>query len=259
MEKKYSINVGHDEDQNVIIREGSAMKIAEPTKFTIIGTLRAPFQFVKDKIEGDDVADMGTLIPLNLTDEKIYHPKRSTLMVDNEGGKLVLLLNEKDPYQDTVTGALERSEDLKDFEINDPTFFALDEVIKIVKKNKFLFANPQEHGNFLNTLMNFSTRVTTIHENFRHENNGNQKNLIEKVVQENKNAPKFTLNARLYKGYEKEEIEVQTCLDANANLVRFYFESVVLYDLLDKGKELAINAELDKFEEHFKCSIVHVS
>lgn len=254
-EKKYNIEADVNE---VTIREGSALKIAEPTKISISGTLRACFQFIMEKIGGEDVARMGTEVPMNLTDERIYHPKRATLMVDNEGGKLVLLLNEKDPYQDTITGSLERSEDLEDFHINEDLFFGLDQVIKVIKKNKFLFANPQEHADFLGSLMKFNARVTTVYENFRSDT-GNAKNLVEKIVAENNNAPKFTLSARIYKGYKKETLEVQTCLDANANQIRFYFESVDLYELLDKAKEAAIEEELMKFNESFKCSIVHVS
>lgn len=246
--------------KEVLIREGKAREFALPSKIAISnGSLTAPFDFISNKIAGEDVPVMGTETPMTLTElNRIYNPKRAFLLVDSENGSLDLWLNDKDPYGDRITGHLSESEDLVDFHINEEHFFSLNDVIKIIKRNKFLFSDQTAHSDFLTSLMNFNAKIGVTIQNIKSAS-GNTTDMVQRSIEENKNAPQFKLLAKLYKGYDKVELFVQTCLDASSGSVRFYFESVDLYKLLDEGKELAINAELMKFKEAFDCSIVKIS
>lgn len=257
MEKTLKIEAG--EAKQVIIREGDAKDIALPKGIQITGTLKAPFQFLEAKISGKDVGEMGTDCPLALTEEnKIYNVKRSTLLVDKTTGTLTLILNEKDPYEDRITGKLTLDPSWKEFLINTDKLMNLNEVIKLMKRNKFKFTSPEKHSDFLVTLQNFNAKVTTTFKNFR-DGSGSSIDLVEKVVAENKNAPEFSLTVPIYQGYEKKSFRVQTCLDAQGQTVLFYFESVELYELIDSERERAINEELEKFKKHFNCSVVEVA
>lgn len=193
------------------------------------------------------------------TDETtIYHPRRSTLFVDQKAGKLELWLNEKSPEGDVITGRLTLSDAAKDFKLNEGAMFNLQDVIKIVKRNKFKFADAAQHGDFLINLQNFNAKVTATIKHVR-EQSGSSVDFIEKVVAENKHSPSFQLNVPIYEGYPKRVITVQTCLEASSSSIQFYFESVDLFELIDKDKEEAIAAELALFTEHFPCSVVHQS
>jgi len=256
-EKKFNIVTGPDM-RDIVIREGDAQEIALPKGIAISGTLKAPFQFIAEKLTGTDAAEMGTQCPLNLTEsQKIYNVKRSTLLVDKIAGKIVLVLNEKDPYEDRITGTLTLDPSWKEFNINKDQLMNLNEVIKIIKKNKFKFADAGKHAEFLITLQNFNARVTTTFKNMK-DQGGSSINSVEKIVEENRNAPEFALEVPIYQGYAKKKFRVQTCLDAQGAQVMFYFESPELYELIDSEREKAINEEIEKFGKHFPCSIVEV-
>lgn len=257
-EKKFEIN-NVNAGQEIVIREGSAQEITVPRRILITGTLKAPFQFLERKFSGEDVSEMGTQVPLTLTEEnKIYNVNRSHLLVDKAAGTLVLVLNEKDEYMDVITGKLTLDPTWNEFKINQEKMLNLNEVIKLIKRNKFKFADAAKHGEFLVNLQNFNARVTTTFKNAR-DNSGSSIDMVEKVVAENKNAPEFVLNVPIYQGYEKKSFRVQTCLDASGQTVMFYFESVELYELIDSERERAINEELEKFRLNFPCSIVEVA
>lgn len=256
-EQKIEIKADESTKQ-IIIREGEAQDIALPKGMVINGTLQAPFQFLEKKISGKDVAAMGTDCPLALTEqEKIYNPKRSTLLVDRISGTLTLKLNEKDPYEDLITGNLTLDPSWKEFGINTDKLMNLNEVIKLIKRNKFKFADAAKHSEFLVTLQNFNARVTTTFKNMK-DQGGSSIDSVEKIVAENKNAPEFALEVPIYQSYPKKKFRVQTCLDAQGSQIMFYFESVELFELIDSEREKSINDEIAKFEEKFPCSIVNV-
>src|SRR5688572_11371295 len=139
-EKK--INIAGD-CKEIIVREGEAQKIYNPLKIEIVGTLKAPFEFIQSKLAGTPVTEMGVDIPLTLgKEETIYDPKRSHLLVNYREGSIVLVLNEKDNFKDTITGRLKEDESWQEFNINKEKLMQLNEVIKLIKRNKFKFADP---------------------------------------------------------------------------------------------------------------------
>ncbi len=257
-EKKFDIA---GDVKEVLIREGAAQVIRDPLRLQYNGVLKAPFQFLEQKISGTHVAVMGANVDLALQEtETIYNTRRSTLLVDTDEGKLTLMLNDKDNFNDIIIGTLTESDDYADFCINDDDrFFGLNEVIKMVKRNKFKFADAAQHTQFLTNLMNFNARITTVVQQHKDDKTGNSLNLLQRVVEENKSAPEFKLNCPIYKGYPKKIFNVQTCIDASSGSIRFFFESVDLYELLDSEKEKAILEELTLFKENFNCSVVRVS
>jgi hypothetical protein len=258
---KEHIEIKTDEGvKEIVIREGNAAPIDSRRNISLAGTLRAPFDFLKQKISGVGSQLLGSDVPLNLEEtQTIYNPRRSYLVANRDEGTLRLMLNERDPFMDVVEGKLEFDKSWKDFCINEEKLFNLNELIKLVKRNKFKFADPAEHSNFLLALSSFNARVTTTIKHHR-DQGGSSMDMIEKVVAENKNAPSFRLNVPIYKGYEKKLFTVQTCLDASSsNRVDFYFESVDLYELIDSEKERAFSEELKRFEEQFNCSVVWTS
>ena len=259
MEKKVNLDGNAFKEGVAIIREGKAQDIFNPKNINITGTLRAPFEFLLKKMAGNDATVMGPNVDLCLTEAgRIYNPKRSHLLVDPLQDKITLYLNEKDNFQDVITGVLKQDASWQDFEINTDTRFTLNEVISLVKKHKFKFKDDNVHTEFLKNLNQFNAKVTTIIKQHR-EQNGSSLDMVQKQVAENKNAPQFQLNVPIYQGYEKRIFTVQTCLEAGSNSVEFYFESVDLYELLDSERERCIQEELKKFSDSFDCSIVRIS
>lgn len=258
-EKKFNIDNSILKEGTVVIREGKAQEIFNPRTISITGTLRAPFEFLKNKMAGEPVTEMGNNVPLTLGKlHTIYDPKRSHLLVDTQENRITLVLNEKDNFQDAITGMLKEDPSWREFGINEEQFFNLNEVIKLIKRNKFKFADAAKHGEFLVNLNSFNARVTTEMKHHR-EQGGSSLDMVQKTVAENKNAPEFKLNVPIYQGYPKKVFSVQTCLDATQSNIRFYFESVDLYELLDSERESAIAEQLALFADQFPCSVITIS
>lgn len=260
MDNKVNI---HTDQPELTITERVAKHEKRPNSVNVEGTLLAPYLFIKDKyLGGNDVIVIdkdGDIDHAQKGQETIYHPVRSRVEYDLSEGRIRLVLNEKNPHHtDTITGQLRESDDLAEFRINqDGKFFSLNDVIKLVKRNKFKFTDPGEQASFLTTLMSFNAQVTTKFKNYR-DNGGNSTELIERTVAENKNAPVFKLTAYLFEGYPKETIMVQTCIDASSNSILFYFESEDLYSLLEEKREKAVADELEKFSKGFPCAQVQL-
>jgi hypothetical protein len=253
------VHIDGSDLKEIVIREGNAALVnGAPNVILIGGILKAPAQYLKEKVSGTDVIAMGVDVPLNLTESmKIYNPKRSHVLVDRHNGSLTLVLNEKDSYADKIQGTLSMFKDLEELGINKEKRYTINELIKVVKRNKYYFAELQEHGDFLISLTNFNTKVSTEIKHVK-ENNGSKLDSVQKIVNENKSAPTFKLSIPIYKGYPKVVFEVQVVVDVTDVNVTFTLESVDLFDLVKNRKDEYIDEQLLEIGKIFPCSFVEV-
>jgi hypothetical protein len=258
METKVNI-ISNDQPQELVVREGSAIAVdGNPNRINITGTLRAPAQFLKDKKAGTDVEKMGVAVSLTLTESaRIYNPRRSHVLVDRHKGSIVLVLNEKDAFEDRVTGVLKMFKDLIDLGINQEKRYSIDALIKVVKRNKFYFADTAQHFSFLLSLTNFNTKLTTEIKHAR-ETNGSRLDMTQKVVNNNEAAPRFKLKMPIFEGYEPVTFEVEVVVDVTDVTASFTLESVDLFELEKSMKNQYIDEQTKEITDSFKCSVVEV-
>lgn len=227
--------------KELVIREGKAADLFNPRTVSITGILAAPRQFLSSsKIDN-------------------YDQKLSHVLVDQDNKSIILKLHETDHHQHVIEGRLTTYADLDDLEINTGNKLTHRELVQLLKKYKFYFADVQQHSVFLHNMENFKAKVTKQIEDVR-QNNGNRSTGFNVIVENAmKDAPTFDLLIPLFKGYPKVKFTVEVCLDATDANVVFYFESQDLFQLEKELAEKYIGDELVALDGMFKCSQVFTS
>lgn len=223
-------------EKEIIIREGKALPLQEPTPVTVAGVLHAPGAFLSVRKE-------------------LLNKDNCHLLVDINTGAIVFIMNEKDHYKDFIKGALHPCETIKKFGINEEKFYSDKELAKFIRKNIYYFASPETHAALVKSLMKFEATVTTVIEN-SNDNRGNVKQLLDKKV--SSDIPEsFVIKCPIFEGYEPLEFRVLIGAEASSSGVRFFLESPELYKLQEEYKRELIEKEVALFRE-FGCAIMYL-
>lgn len=242
MENKQTINVTASGPE-IVIRTGDAIdpkKSAAPS-LKIDGTLGAPYQFLTGK---KDIA----------ADQDIH------LKIENEKGKLTLVVKDKDPYTThTITGTLVRNSDLDLFKINqEGAFWGIREFRKFLRVVKVHFDDPSVAGVLISQLNTFESDVQKIYKDHNNDDGNTLLQLETKVNKTSLTQRTFTLNIQLYKGYPKIQFKVDIGFEATAQALSLYLISEELYALEVTEREKIMTSEIGKFSE-YKFSKVVIS
>ncbi len=236
MSDKIEINLT-DKVGEVIIREGAALPLKEPSLVNINGTIDAPSRFLEAKKESLKAID-------------------STLQVDVNAGKLIFVTDEKSFYKSTITGTLVRAKALKEIGINDQTVMYSDKSLaKFIKSHIFYFADKGKAQVLISALMKFSADIQTKIKN-EADLKGNVSKAFDRVV---KTGLPDTIDVRckIYEGLPEETFTVDLCVEADASALIFYFDSAHLFELEESIKSKALSDEGKKFSE-WGCAVINI-
>ena len=235
MENTTKLNINATGATELIIREGQALPLAEPTPVVFSGLLHAPRMFFESR-------------------RALLKKTDCHLIVDNHEGSIVFCVDEKSKYKDTIKGKLSGSKIIEEFTINKEEMYTDKELAKLFKMNAYYFADNAVHAQILKSLLLFTAKVDKEIENNK-DPKGNYKKLIEATVVHNV-PDKFIMKAPLFEGYPPVEFTVFICSEASTNSVEFYLESPDLYRMQEENKRALIKEELVPFVE-FGCPILH--
>lgn len=246
MEKEININVSGD-TKELVIRHGQAPVIREPESVNIKGAIAAPREYLEGK--ADTFREDAEVL--------LYGPDDATLYVNREGKSLLLHLNEKSAFRDTVSGRLENSEELELLQVNSEKRWSVQELKRMLKQVRFMFADRDENLTIIAALEKFNATVTT--SLTQHSSNrGDSHNAIERTVSGIEWKNTFNLYIPIYKGGEKKKFLVEIAVDATDANVRFFLDSPDLYDLQAQVLEQVLEQEVQYFRE-WGCSVVTIS
>lgn len=244
-EQEVNINVSGD-TKELTIRHGEAAIIREPATVSISGAITAPREYLEGKISTLDGAGAA-----------LYRPQDASLYVNREKKALRLNLNEKHSLGDTVSGALVESEELQLLQVNSEKRWSVQELKRMLKQVRFMFANRDENLAIIAALEKFNATVTT--SIAQHSSNrGDSLNAIERVVSGIDWKNTFKLNIPIFKGGPKHVFLVEIAVDATDANVRFFLDSPDLYDLQAQVLEQVLADEVQYFKE-WGCSVVTIS
>lgn len=211
------------------VREGKALELFNPEIVKINGVLNTPFKYIEKRVN--------TLNQL-----------RCHILVDRDKMSITLVINEKDHFGDIIQGALELSPDFERFGINTGEYRTTQEMAEFIKMNRAFFENRSEAMNLVYQLRKFKAKVDKEVEAEYQPNKGDKRVLIQQVV--DSNIPEsFNVLLPLFKGYSKQNIEVETYFNpddmtctlvspgANESIIDFKDEAI--NEVLEKIKELA--------------------
>jgi hypothetical protein len=222
------------EVNELIIRHGKApepLPTVVPSHLHINGDFRAVGQFLRKRTQG---ATNNLLQLANPEDAIIYTNKKDLT--------IALYTNPNDPNATVVRGKADQSEELKLFGVNTQKVFRRDELLKLVRMNKILFTDPQEHSDLLTALKSFKA-ATTGNTNLESDLRGNKNVAYQKEVKSN--MPEgFKLTIPIIKGEPRETFQCEICLEESDGAALFWFESPELSELLAKRIEEMFDREL---------------
>ena len=194
----------------IIIREGAAPKVLDPkapVKMNINGTIGAPVEFLKKRINAGQ-----------------FEQKNCHIIVDREKITIELVVNESDEYtRGTIKGTLQFHPKFIEFGIKNVNM------------------------TLVSACKNFTATVNNAIERSIKENGDRTDNFAQVV---NSNLPEsFTLSIPVFKGGDKENLEVETFAKIDGRNVAFVLMSPGAEETLETLRDTAIDKELEAIKE----------
>lgn len=214
--------------QEIVVRQGNALEVANKTNTRIEGNIDAPSRFV-DKREVDI--------------------KTSHCYYSITDGRIVLQVNEQEPYGNfCVIGQLQISEKFRRLNINRAHLSRPKELARKFKLLRAIFPSKEDHMSICKLLNNLEAKVDkTINE--ADDNRGNLSHVRNQVLESN--IPEsFRLNVTLIEGEPKQKIEVQISLSYSNGEILCEMENMDASEFIENIFETRVLEEVAKLEQH---------
>lgn len=211
------------------VKEVNELPVKAPVKIAISGTIGAPLEFLKRRMDQPDQINQ----------------KRSHILVDREQIMISLVYNENDEYnRGTVSGSLQAHPKFEEFGINTGKVWQPTELGLFFKMNRSFFTSREENMKLVSELMNFTATVNNSIQRSVKET-GDRTDNFEQVV--NSNLPKsFILSIPIFKGSVPETIEVETFAKVNGREVAFTLLSPAAQATQEGIRDRIIQSQLDE-------------
>lgn len=233
MEVKQLFQVQPGENGEIIIRTGDAPEIAPPVKIQISGEITAPRVYYEAK-KGNITPD--------------FKPGITHVIVSRDKAQIILIHNDKDYYQDQISGALVFSSECQALGINSTNSPKTPlELAKLLKRNRHLFADAEQGMRIISDLMDFQGTVKAEIKEAK-DNRGNRKNSL--AVSVETNIPvEFGLKIPMFKGQAAQYFGVEILLEANGNSILCFLESARFMEMVDREIDNIIDQEIAVFKD----------
>ncbi|MDR0712125.1 MAG: hypothetical protein LBF67_07265, partial [Prevotellaceae bacterium] len=193
--EKLQLVLGENAKEEVIIREGEAVKELEPkapVKTSLSGVIGVPLEYLRKRVSTGQ-----------------FTQQRAHLLVNREEISLTLIINEDDDYlRGQVRGKLDLHPKFIAFGVNTGKHWTPVELGMFFKMNRAFFTDRAVNMKLVSDLMNFTANISSKVEVSVRET-GNRTNSFAQVVNSNL-PPSFTLSIPIFKGKDAELLEVET-------------------------------------------------
>lgn len=209
------------------VKEVNELPIKAPLKIGIVGTIGAPFEFLRQRC----------------SEVEQINEKRCHILVDREEITIKLITNENAEYhRGEITGTLEAHPKFKEFGINTGKVWTPTQLGLFFKMNRSFFTTREDNMKLVSDLMNFTANVTNNIQRSAKET-GDRTDNFEQVV--NSNLPKsFSLMIPLFKGMPAETIEVETFAQINGREVGFTLLSPAAQATQEELRDKVVDEQL---------------
>lgn len=226
--------------KELIIREGKAQNILDvkpPVKIALIGTIGAPLEFLtrRFKMQNDD-------------ESMQIDVRRTHILVNREDVSITLIVNENDEYiSGKIIGVLEQHPKFIEFGINSQKSWEPNELGQFFKMNRAFFPDKSKNMSLVSELKNFLAKIDTTIERQK-EDKGSFKDNYSGVV--TSNLPEcFSVELPIFKGTEKEVIEVEFYASVSGREVFLQLVSPAANELLETMRDKVIDEQLQQIRE----------
>lgn len=211
----------------VVLREGVAAKALdpkEPERVVINGTIDSPLRWLENRLETID-------------------PESAHIIVNRDEMKICLTIKEKDYYKTVISGVLQLSKEMMAFGINTEKNWEPIELSQFFKMHRAFFNDKSENMKLVSTLKNFKAKVNQDIERSKEENGSRTDNYSQVV---DSNLPKsFKLNIPVFKGFDREEIEVEIYADVDGRDVSLSLVSAGANEIIEEYKNEMFDEQIE--------------
>ena len=229
--------------KELVVRHGKAEPVAEFRKgVKVSGTLSLPRIHLTNPPKS--LTSKGLLVigdKDNIDNVLAY----SYLEVNRDKGSIDFIEDAGNAWENTYSGILEKDERFEKFNINTGKSYTTLELAEFIKMNRSHFETREKAMLLVSSLRNFKAKVDKDIEN-ADDGRGNRKILLAQAV--DSNIPEsFKINVPIFKGYDKQIIEVEISIDAgdlSCTLI-----SPEANDYIEEVKDSLIDAEIAQIRE----------
>ncbi len=221
-----------DSKHVVIIREGQALKELAPKKVNIAGQIETPFYFYK--LQRAMIKETGYLT------------------VDRRDMVVSLYGDPTSEIGAEVKGTIEDNPDLVKFNINKDKMLTHEQMLKLLRINRFFFTDRQQYDKLMNMFANFKYSKQVNGEASKDfKGNSNNSKQINFKINDSDNSFIFKLTIPVFQGFKPETFNVDLLVDAEGQQTLFWLESLELLELQRKLVDDKINELLKIIDESF--------
>lgn len=238
--------MGEEKNIHVKFAEGEQVK----TLIILEGEAAKPFNNhpVQNKISGD----INSIVNYLLHREALLNKDTVVIFFDEVKGIITLKANPSDELALVITAKSESYPDLDKFSINQNKTFTQTDLEQLIKMSKIYFADRDEHSKILTELGNFKAKVQSELEASKDKRSNETKNFSKQVT--SGLSADFKLCMPLFKGSENSVFRVEICYDVTDSSVRFWLESVELFELQKDAVKKAFEPQWTDFvSKGFTC------
>ena len=219
--------------KEIIIREGAARKLLdekEPIKISLVGDINAPTEFIKHRAS-------------------LHKKEEAHVLFDRDGGKIILILDEKDHNGAKVEGKLTMDSEVAALGINSEKMLGHKELLSLMKFTKHLFKEPAKHTALMNELKMLKVKLEAEFMD-KNDGKGNQNTSLTLSAKTNIKL-EFNLHAPIYKGFGKRAFKVDILFEAHsASNIQFWLESEEYQQLVVAEKNSIFDEKKDALKEY---------
>lgn len=239
-EIKLNIQNIQSEGNEVVIRTGEALPLAEKLQISISGNIDAVSRYIKQRgsslNQSEGALHSSTEVPAHT----------AVIIVNREHLKIQLQCDPSDKYAPMVTGQLSLNPDLQEFGINSAKKFTREELLSLIKLNRFFFADKDDHAVLMSKIKNFRANVNKDVQDGA-DNRGN-KNRVNNQAVDTEVPETAVLQIPVFKGESPSRFIVDICLDVTDGGTRFWLESIDLNELIIKRRDEVFAQEIENFD-----------
>jgi hypothetical protein len=215
-------------DIKIEVADSAGELVKEPVALTIIGTIRAPGAWLEKRKE-----ELDPLI------------KCSHVLVDKQGAKIELVINESSAYATRVTGWIEASSETTVLPINTGKSLSPLALSDLIKLNRYLFASREAAMKLVGDLRSAKSKIDGYIERAK-DDRGNYA-MVKRQAIDSTIPDGFDLQIPIVRGGIATIVHVEICI--NHETLDCTLQSPDLLEQLRDVREAAIDEQVKRITE----------
>lgn len=182
----------------------------------------------------------------------------NTTIIFTEKTRNILLITEEHLASQggiTVDSTLSENERLLEFGINRDKKFTLKELVKVIEMNIDYFPDEDEQRKLVGQLRSFTMKATTEIQESMADGKGNKSNSLKKQV-ESDIVSRIKMQAPIFRGTALASFWVDVCFDTSDSGVKFWLDSVELYQTSMKELNAQFSAQKQFFADEKGFTVI---